>query len=268
MTPGAFGDSVAARCTEVVVAAGDLVRAGAAAARALAGSADPDNPTTDLDRRVDAFLAAGLVEACAGLPGGVAYVSEERPDDGSRRDAATVLVVDPIDGTRGLLLGRAESAVSVAAWAFGDLRWACVHNPFTGETWTAHRGGGTWRDGARLHVSAAADLGAAELVLSRHEHERGMLRRWDGRLRYRPVGSIAYKMALVAEGRADATMTAHPRYEWDVAAGILLVREAGGRVTDAAGVDLGFNGPDLVVPGIVASNGLLHPALLDVMRDG
>ena len=250
----------------VIVRAGDLVRTGAVAARVVPGCADPDNPTTDLDRRVDALLAEGLMGTFSDCPG-VALVSEERADDLARLGAREAFIVDPIDGTRSLLLGTGEASVSVALWRDGDLEWGCVHNPFTHETFTAVRGGGAWLGARRLHVTTTPVVAAADFVMSRHEHDHGLLAMWDGRLRYRPVGSIAWKMALVAAGRADGTLTLHPRHEWDVAAGTLLVLEAGGRVTDAAGRDLAFNQRDLSLRGIVVTNGTIHAELLSMLPD-
>lgn len=252
--------SVFERCMEVVEEAGRLIAEGASAIRVVGGVSE--NPTTDLDRRVDAFLYNGLMEACAGLAGGVAYLSEERIDDPMRLRVPNVLIVDPIDGTRSLLSGIHEVAISIALWSCGTIIWGCVHNPFTLETWSAIKGGGTWRDGKRCEVSAVDNLTGARLIMSRHEHEKGELAWWLGALRYRPVGSIAYKMALVADGRADATMTRNLRHEWDIAAGALLVQEAGGKVSDKIGRELVFNAPNPSISGVVVSNGLLHEALL------
>lgn len=254
------------RLRAAVVQAGALVADGAARARVLAESADPSNPTTDLDRLVDAFLCERLLSAFDDA-GAIAYMSEERADDPARFHARQVLVVDPIDGTRSLLKGLPEAAVSVALWRDGELVWGCVHNPFSGDVFTAWRGHGALRGGRPVRVSEERDPSRARLVVSVHEHEHGMLEPLrDRRPAVRPVGSIAWKMALVAAGEAEATLTAHVRHEWDVAAGTLLVTEAGGRVTDAAGSDLSFNRPDTSVKGLVVSNGLVHDEMLALVR--
>lgn len=231
---------------------------------------DVENPTTDVDRETDKRLCDALLEAYEGRPP-AAYLSEERPDDGSRTRARELLIVDPIDGTRNLLAGRPEATISVALWREGDLVWGCVHQPFTHETFTATLGGGALRNGAPLRASAATDLGQSRLFVSRHEHRKGWLAPLDGRARYDIVGSCAYKLACVASGACDGTITVNPRSEWDVAAGVLLVQEAGGIVTDAFGRPYRFNQPDLLVSGVVAAGAALHPALLrlaDVLRGG
>ena len=246
-----------------VIEAGEMIVAGAGQAVPLPDSADPLNPTTSLDRRVDAFLHERLLAA---LDRSVAYLTEERSDDPARLGAREVLIVDPIDGTRSLLLGRQEVAVSVALWREGEVVWGCIYNPFTRDLFVAEAGKGTWHQGKRVRVSEGHDPAKARVLLSLHEHDRGLLKALDGRLAYQAVGSIAWKMALVAAGKAEATFTAFVRHEWDVAAGYLLVREAGGRVTDVAGLDLRFNQADLTVHGLVASNGRLHEAMMGYVR--
>ena len=80
-----------------------------------------------------------------------------------------------------------------------------------------------------------------------------------------PVGSVAYKFGLVAAGKAEATFTPRPRSEWDIAAGVAIVNAAGGRCTDRIGNPFKFNNKDILVDGILASNGHLHDDLIDLM---
>ncbi len=257
---------LAARLERVVREAGAFVAAGATRIQVVAGTRPDDtNPHTDLDRQTDALLHDRLL-ACFPEDDLPAYLTEERADDPARLGARQVLIVDPIDGTRNLLAQRPEASVSVALWRAGELVWACIHNPFRDWTVTALRGHGTRLDGRPVTVSGCRDAAQARLVMSRHEHESGRLAALDGRAAYQPLGSVAYKMACVAAGEADATLTAHTRCEWDLAAGALLIREAGGRVTDAAGRELVFNQPDLRMGGLVATNGFLHSWGLELAR--
>lgn len=242
----------------VVREAGLFVVAGTARIRVVAGTApDDENPHTDLDRQTDALLHERLL-ACFPRDAMPAWLTEERADDPARLKAERVLIVDPIDGTRNLLAQRPEASISVALWQRDGLVWACVHNPFRDWTVTAIRGRGAFLNGRPTRVSACNRPADARLVMSRHEHGTGRLAALAGQAAYQPVGSIAYKMACVAAGEADATLTAHPRSEWDLAAGTLLVSEAGGRVTDASGRGLAFNRPDLEIQGVVVTNGHLH----------
>lgn len=256
------------RLREVVAEAGALVRCAAGRARVVdesPASGGGLHPTTDLDRETDDLLYRRLREAFE-RPDEVAYLTEERADDPVRLRREYVLIVDPIDGTRSLLRGLPEATVSVGLWRRGEMVWACVLNPFTGEEFLAERGGGAWCGAQRLHVSGTGAIARADLVMSRTEHETGRLEWLAGGVAYRPVGSIAYKMCLVAAGRTDGTFTPGRRHEWDIAAATLIVEEAGGRVTDGDGRTIRFNAADPEVRGLVVSNAVLHAELLDLTR--
>ena len=79
------------------------------------------------------------------------------------------------------------------------------------------------------------------------------------------MGSIAYKLACIANGEAAASFTLTPKNEWDICAGTLLVEEAGGRVTTLSGKPVRFNQPTTLLQGLVASNGRLHTQLLELV---
>jgi myo-inositol-1(or 4)-monophosphatase len=245
-----------------MVATGAFVREAASRIRPVTDKPlDPDNPTTDVDRETDARLSEALLAA---FPPGErpVYLSEERPDDRSRLQARRVLIVDPIDGTRNLVQGRLEATISVALWQDGEVAWGCVHQPFKGQVFAALRGHGVRLDGRPARARQTATLAEALLYVSRHEQRKGWLAPLDGHVRTQAVGSVAYKMACVAAGLCDGTLTIHPRSEWDVAAGALLVAEAGGAVTDARGRPYAFNRPDVLVDGLVACAAPLHEAML------
>jgi len=252
---------------DAVKEAGDFVRTESEGIHVVPGTPPGTlHPTTDLDRSTDDLLFRRLMSLYGGR-GRVAWLTEERADDPSRVQADNAFIVDPIDGTRSLLKGLPEAAVSVALWHHGALDWGCVCNPFTNETFTARRGHGARLNGERLSVTDTADLADARIVMSRTEHERGLLEALEGRAGYTPMGSIAYKMALVACGRHGGTFTPHTRHEWDIAGGAVLVEEAGGKVTDARGRPIRFNSPDLALDGLVVSNGHLHEQLLELVRE-
>ena len=103
------------------------------------------------------------------------------------------------------------------------------------------------------------------LLASRSENERGEWDRFRGRFTIELTGSVAYKLALVAAGRADATFTLSPKSEWDVCSSACVVECAGGRVSDVAGAPLRYNRPNPALSGLVGSNGALHEQVLQAL---
>lgn len=187
------------------------------------------------------------------------WLSEESHDDAERLKCDRVWVVDPIDGTREYVAGIPEYAVSVALVERGVGLMSVVYNPETNEMFTAVRGEGAALNGkaVRCRESCSETL---SLLASRSESKRG---EWVGFQSedVKPVGSIAYKLGLVAAGLADATFSLGPKSEWDIAAGVLLVSEAGGIVTNAFWDRIVFNQLDVIVNGVIASTSAAHNRL-------
>ena len=203
----------------------------------------------------------------AELPGSRLVGEEGTREDGTGPTGATVTwVVDPLDGTTNYLHDYPMYAVSIAAVVDGAPVAAAVVDVVRGLTYRATAGGGAWCGGRRLHVSALTDPSLA-LLGTGFPFKAPANRRLDeylGQFRrllpqsagIRRCGSAALDLAHVAEGRLDGFWEIGLA-AWDVAAGILLVREAGGLVTDFAGR------PAPVAPGdFVAGNPALHDWLL------
>lgn len=226
---------------------------------------DPDNPTTDLDQEVDLRLREVLQRVFLQEGLRPAWLSEESADRPERLEAEDVLIVDPIDGTRNLVAGRPEAAISVAWWHAGDLRFGLIVQPFLDQTFVAWRGQGARLNGQPCRVTRRSSLHGAHLLVSRFEHRTGLLAPLDGRVPMTPMGSAAYKIACVAAGLCDGTFTAQGRSEWDLAAGTLLVQEAGGLATDGHGEPLCFNQRRVVRQGFIASGPDLHPLLREAV---
>jgi myo-inositol-1(or 4)-monophosphatase len=199
-------------------------------------------PVTRADREADALLREALPRI---LP--AAWLSEETADDPARLRAERVWVVDPLDGTREFVEGVPHYAVAVGLVERGEPILAVVHNPSTGATFSALRGGGAFRDGVPVRVAEGRRLGA-----SRSEIRRGEFGPFAADWEVLPLGSIEYKLALVASGEIAGTVSRGPKHEWDVCAGALLVLEAGGRVTDCYDAPLRFNNPFPKSKGVLA----------------
>lgn len=193
------------------------------------------------------------------------WLSEESADDLARIQCQRVWVVDPIDGTKEYANHIPEYAISVALVENGTPILACVLNPATNELFHAIKGQGAWLNNEVIHCdeSPSSDL---LLLASRSEYNRG---EWDSFLHYHrvlPVGSIAYKLGLIAAGRAHATFSLGPKNEWDIAAGMLLVTEAGGIVTDQMRKSFVFNQVQVKVSGIVASASRVNNWVFEMIR--
>ena len=204
-----------------------------------------------------------------------AYVNERIPasddvlgEEGSAREtgAARKWIVDPLDGTVNFLHGIPFWAVSVALVENGELAVGVVHAPALGWTFTAARGAGATLNGAAMHVSGTKTL-SESIVATGFPYRRDELpdNNFDNfeaigmqAAGVRRLGAAALDLSLLASGRIDGFWELHLN-SWDVAAAILLVREAGGRVTDFTGNEelrALLDGRNLI-----ASNGAIHEEL-------
>ncbi len=181
-----------------------------------------------------------------------------------------VWIVDPLDGTTNFLHGFPAFAVSIAAAVDGRLEAAAVLHVPLHRLSTATRGGGAWEGNRRLSVSTIDDPSHALIGtgfpfrdFDRLEEYLGQFRRVVlGSTGIRRPGSAAIDLADVAAGRFEGFWEQRLS-AWDIAAGILLVREAGGRVTDRTGRDLGVEHGE-----VIAGNPAIHRWLLDIMPEG
>ena len=209
----------------------------------------------------DLAVNEALREMLTGARPDYGWLSEESDDDPARLGRERVFIVDPIDGTRAFLAGAPNWAHSLAVAHGGEVQSAVVHVPAHGRMFSARRGEGAWLDGRRLAVAAPKGLSDARILAG-----RGVMdpRNWRGEVpalerHFRP--SLAYRLALVGQGRFDAMLTTRPTWEWDVAAGGLIAEEAGARVSDLHGRAPRFNRPEPRLAGLLAAPPALHAAL-------
>lgn len=188
------------------------------------------------------------------------WLSEEDRDDLQRLRASRVWVVDPIDGTKEFIAGVPQFAVSIGLVIEGHPVLGVVYNPAEEKFYRAVKGGGALLNDLSIHVSQRAEVQGASLLVSRSEPRR-KFQSFADLCRLQSIGSIAYRLAMVAGGEGDGTLTFRSLREWDVCAGVLIVEEAGGVVVDGAGRGLVFNQEDPLYRGIVASNGSLAHGL-------
>jgi myo-inositol-1(or 4)-monophosphatase len=152
-----------------------------------------------------------------------------------------VWVVDPIDGTRSFAEGTPEFSVSVALVENGTAVLGVVLNPATGELFAAARGRGAELNGARVRASGREELAGARIVASRFESKRHHFPEMLPEVEVTTIGSLAYKLALVAAGRFDGYLSWRRTHDWDIAGAAVLLAEAGATLTDADGRPIALN---------------------------
>jgi myo-inositol-1(or 4)-monophosphatase len=231
----------------------DGLRAASKAISPFAGGAvkvdfkSGDDPVTEADRAANRILREILVQE------GEGWLSEESAEDPGRLEKARVWVVDPLDGTREFVARIPEWCISIALVENGTAIACGIHNPSTSETFLGSTGTGLTYNGTRAHSTSRCELSGATILASRTEVQRGEWKQFESApLAIKPVGSVAYKLALVAAGLADATWTPCPKHEWDVAAGVGLITFGGGFARRLDKVPLTFNNRPCLLPHLVA----------------
>ncbi len=218
----------------------------------------PDNPVSEADLAVDKLLREQLMGARPDF----GWLSEETEDTPDRRTKSHVWIVDPIDGTKAFLRGHPQFAVSVALVVDGDPVLGAVFNPANGEFFEAVKGGGARLNGTPIKASECADPVKARLLASKRTFRTNdWLAVADG-AEFHFVNSMAYRMAVVADGRYDATITMTNKSEWDIAAAHLIVEEAGGRVTRVDGTPITYNREQVHHDNVIAAGAKLHDILV------
>jgi myo-inositol-1(or 4)-monophosphatase len=215
-------------------------------------------PVSVADLEADAWLKRTLRAARPAY----GWLSEETPDDAARLAHDRVFIVDPIDGTRAFIDGRAGWCVALAVVERGVPLAAAAWFPVRGQMYAARLGGGAVLNDAPVAHGGRAEPDGASVLAGKPQMRP---QHWPGgapdvALGFRP--SLVHRVCLVADGGVDATLTFRHAWEWDVAAGALIAAEAGCVVTDGQGAPLRFNAPAPRTQGLIAAPPALHAALL------
>ena len=248
---------------EIVKKAGQILRYGYEHKKRIAKKGNVDL-VTEYDLKIEAFLRAEFGKK---YPGFVFVGEESFKGDISNK----AIIVDPIDGTTNFVHHIAYTSISVAVWEDGKPQEGVVYNPILDELFWAKRGKGAYLNGERIAVSHTAKLIDALLATGfpytktqRGKDFRFVMESMQNLLPItrdiRRLGSAAIDLAYVACGRFAGFYEVNLK-PWDVAAGILLVEEAGGKITNHLGKPYRFG--DI----IVASNGKIHEALIEQLGE-
>ena len=223
---------------------------------------DGTGPVTEADLAVNAMLEDKLQQARPDY----GWLSEETEDTPDRMDRNRVFIIDPIDGTRSFAEGASTWAHSLAIAEAGEVIAAVIYLPQRQLLYSAAKGHGATCNGQPIRVSPVDDLSAAEVLAAKPSL---VAQNWQNGTppafirMHRP--SLAYRLARVADGRFGAMLTLRPSWEWDIAAGALILQEAGGVITDRAGDKLRFNNAQPRLNGVVAGNPALHHEIITAL---
>lgn len=217
---------------------------------------------SEADMAVDGLLHRRLLASRSDY----GWLSEETRDDLVRLEKTHVWIVDPIDGTRAFLQGKPHWVVSIALVIEGDVVLGCLYNPVTDEMFEAERGRGARLNGAAIKVGSRQDLeGMTVIAAPGRLKSRKWPQPWPPVSTFM-VNSIAYRLALLACGEADAVLALSGKSDWDLAAADLLLREAGGIASDHRGSPFTFNQKNTRHASVLAANPHLHAKMLKRTR--
>lgn len=214
-------------------------------------------PVTEADLAVNAMLESSLRLERTDY----GWLSEETEDNAARLKTKRQFVIDPIDGTRAFINHSKDWAHALAVVEDGIVMSAVVYLPMHDLMFAATKGGGATVNDVPIKVTQAGLEGATVLGAKPNFDARfwkdGIVPDVERVFR----SSLAYRLCLVAQGRFDGMLTLRPSWEWDIAAGALIIEEAGGTVSDQHGAPLKFNNSHPQVPGVLAAGQTLHAAL-------
>jgi 3'(2'), 5'-bisphosphate nucleotidase len=232
---------------------------------------DPTEPVTEADRAVNAYLVKQLGQA---FPED-GMLAEESKDDFTRLQKRRVWIVDPLDGTAEFIARNGEFVIMIGLADEGEPVVGVVYQPIDDVLYAAALGQGAFVEefGERrpLRVSDEGETGKFRLVVSR-SHRPALVDTVIARMglqRERSIGSVGLKIGLIARGQAEFYVHPNPgTKEWDTCAPDIIVREAGGRMTDCWNRPLRYNRENVRNRfGVLASNGVRHAALAEIIDE-
>lgn len=215
---------------------------------------------TAVDFKISDFLKKELKK----IDPKIDFFSEE--ENGCLTDSCWIL--DPIDGTTNLIFGYRMSSVSLGLYNNGNIIFGVVYNPFTEECFTAEKGKGAYVNGKILHVStrpiskSIIEFGAGSTRKKEADKNFELAKEiFKNCIDIRRICSSALDLCFIADGRIDGYFESVLK-PWDIAAGSLILEEAGGKITDFCGDPIRFDKPT----SVIASNGVVHKYLIDTIK--
>lgn len=231
----------------------------------LSEKGDAANLVTVYDVAVQSFL---LTEIKKAIPDAT-FIAEEKENDPSVLDGEHCFIIDPIDGTANFAHGYRHSCISLALFSRGEAVFSAIYNPYGDELFSATRGGGAFVNGKKISVSDR-DPAHSIIAFGTAPYYKKELGEKTFRLAYelyrqcsdvRRAGAAALDLAYLAAGRNDGFFEC-VLSPWDIAAGYLLVKEAGGIITDMDGGEISFSAPS----SVIAASPAIYGRLLEIVK--
>lgn len=238
-----------------VRAAGAIARDAFIAGETKSWDKSENHPVTAADIAVNDFLLGVLIPARPNY----GWLSEETKDDRSRHAAARTFVVDPIDGTRAFIDRKPNFAICAGIIENGHTIAAAIYNPMKDELFEASLGGGAFLNARRISARDRNVIHGARMV----GYPRKFRRLDWPHMNVSVVNSMAYRIALVAAGLKDATVSFTPKSDWDLAAAELIAQEAGAVITNLRGQAFHYDHESVTEFGVICAGPNLHALLLE-----
>jgi len=220
-------------------------------------SKEGGSPVTEADLAVNAFLRERLTPARPDY----GWLSEENADDPARLTKRDLFIIDPIDGTIAFLKNRPHFTICAAVVTDGRPCCGVVFNPISDELYSAAKGGGAHRNALPIRVGSRERLEGAAMLGDRSHLAQAP---WPP-MHVQNRNSVAYRLALVADGSADASVSLTAKRDWDLAAADIILEESGGCLSDATGHMLVYNRPVTKQASLVAANPALHAEIISLL---
>lgn len=220
-------------------------------------------PVTNADIEIDNFLRSFFKKKTPTF----GWVSEETNDDFSRFKSDYFWCLDPIDGTRSYISGKPEYAISLALIHKNRPILAYIYNPETNELFSAKENNGAFCNKKKIIVNENDNIHSLKYGVSSSEVKSLMKYYFLDKQNIIEMGSIAYKIALVAKGRIDVAISFTKKNDWDLVASDLILKEAGGSLKKINGNKILYNTKQMKIDSVIASNNKLTKKLCDKFNE-
>lgn len=222
------------------------------------------NPVTTADIKANDFLQDFLLSSSPNC----GWLSEETVDRKERLKKEKVWIIDPIDGTKEFIKGTSQFVVSIGLVENGYPVVGVIYNPITKEIFYGAKGLGAFYNDKQIFCNQIELCIDMKVLNSRSESKRGLWDNYKDKFKeLRPIGSVAYKLGLVAAGYGDIFATLRPKNEWDICAGNCIINEAKGRLIDLNGNERKYNLEDtLIFPGMLAGSLIGIDKVLQIIK--